>query len=114
MKRIPRNATFLGLTLDGESVYLAEDRFVAKKQGKPPYHTTIVVLLLELHGLSPAEYEEYREGRRQLREIFLDPRLAGYPLWRSLAYDRKYRFKPVGRYFTDADSLVAAHRGGDT
>lgn len=105
MNRIPNNAAFVRLAAEGVSLHLTRDGLVAKK---PPWHTTIVYLLVELHALSPKEYEEYRNGDRDLGQLFLDPRLFGYPTWTSLAHDRRYQFRPVARYFLDADAFGAA------
>ncbi len=110
MKRIPGNGTFIGTTAAGERVYATRDAIVTRKPRKPPWHTTIVCLLAHLHGISPAEYEVYRNGERELREIFLDVRFPGYPTWTSLHGDRRYRYKPAERYFETADELIRAGR----
>lgn len=125
-----QNTTLIGTTSAGERVYVTRDGIVTKPRRKPPWHTTIVILLVELHSISPADYESYRRGDRDLSEIFLDSRLPYYPTWVSLHEataagrhrgeyrraiadgDRRYRFKPVERYFETADELVRRQPGG--
>jgi hypothetical protein len=106
MKRLPQGAVFVGLTCDGLSVYATNSGIVAKRQPKPPRFLIVVTLLLDLHRFSPMEYETYRTKQRALAEIFLDPRLLGYPTWTWLYGQRRYRFKPVERYFLTADHLI--------
>lgn len=104
--RLPANALFLGMTPDGLSVYATETGIIAKKQPKPPWHSTVVALLVDLHRISPPEYEAYRAKQRDLAEIFTDSRLLCYPTWRWLHGQRRHRFKPVERYFLSADRLI--------
>ena len=110
MKRIPGSSTFLGMTTAGASVYVTSDGIITKKQRKRPFHTTVTMLLAHLHRLSPGDYETFRRGARELSLIFVDPRLPGWPTWEALHYERRYRFKPVEKYFETADELVRQGR----
>lgn len=41
--RLPRNATFLRTTPQGESIYMTRDGIVTKVVRKPPWHTIILI-----------------------------------------------------------------------
>lgn len=50
-----RNGCFIGTTTAVERVYATRDAIVTKPRRKPPWHTTIVFLLVELHTISPTD-----------------------------------------------------------
>ena len=105
MKRIPRNAVYLGTDASGACVYFTRDSIIAKYQRKPPYHNTICCFLLMLHRRSPSDLEAYRRGERELSELFLDPRLPFSHEFASLHGDPRYRFKPVERVVAEIRAL---------
>lgn len=114
MKRIPRTAIFLNLTEDGDSVYMTDDYIITRRQRKPPFHSTVVRLLIDLYRVSRDDYESIRRGERDLSEVFVDPRLLGYPEWCWLHGNLRYRFKPVARYFISVDAMIGnAHDHDD-